>query len=351
MYGCKKINRKIGVLLAQLGTPEAPTAKALRPYLKKFLGDPRVIEKPRWLWWLILNFIILNVRPKRSAKLYSRIWTKNGSPLEVITKSQTQKLKERFLDNDQIEITYGMRYSKPSIETALDELINKGCSSIVLLNMYPQYSGTTVAANYDAVFKHLLTKRVVPTLKVIDPYYDNSGYINALAEIANKDLELNHPEKLVLSYHGIPESYIDSGDTYCCQCMVTTKMLLPKLKIAPENVIHTYQSRFGKDPWLEPYTDLTIEKLAKEGVKHISVFCPGFTADCLETLDELGNEGKHLFNEHGGEKFNLISCLNDHQSWIDAMASMVYSEINPLLTNCRLDCEFLCPNKQAQIKK
>lgn len=355
-FGCKKHSDKIGVLWAQLGTPEAPTKEALRPYLKRFLGDPRIIEKPRWLWWLILNGIILNVRPKRSAALYKRIWREDGaSPLEYITQQQTKLLTEKLKSIDpEIEVEYGMRYSRPSLETAIDRLIEKGCTRIVLFNAYPQYSATTSASNYDAVFKHLLKRRVVPTLRVVAPYYRHTSYINSLADTINASLNNlpKQPEKLVFSYHGIPEEYVENGDTYCCHCTETSRALIPKLNFPRENIIHTYQSRFGKDPWLVPYTDETIEKLAKEGIKHIAVCAPGFVADCLETLDELGNEGEHLFKEKGGETLSLIPCLNDQTPWINAMTEIVTEEIQTWLNqNSQITTpyeKFPCPVKMAK---
>ncbi len=353
-FGCRGNQNKVGVLLAQLGTPDAPTAKALRPYLKQFLGDPRVIEKPRWLWWLILNCIILRLRPKRSARLYSRIWTAEGSPLLVITKQQTEALRQKLGDyQGLLEIDFGMRYGSYSLESAIDRLIEKGCSKIVLFNMYPQYSATTTAANYDAVFKHLLNRRWVPTLRVVEPYYDKPSYIKALADRINQSLsELpSMPEYLVFSYHGIPEMYVQKGDPYCCMCSETTRALLPLLSIPADRVIHTYQSRFGRDPWLVPYTDETIDALGKKGVKNIAVACPGFTADCLETLDELGNEGREAFHEHGGENLYLIPCLNDHPSWIDSMQELILAELSGWLlenqTREQLKCPVACAKQCA----
>lgn len=351
-FGCKPHKDKIGVLIAQLGTPDSPTAKDLRPYLKRFLGDPRVIEKPRLLWWLILNGIILNTRPARSAKLYNRIWTDQGSPLLDITKRQTEALRKSLTAvHPSIEVEFGMRYSSPTLEDAVETLIAKGCSKILLFNMYPQYSGTTSASNYDAVFPALLKRRVVPTLRVAEPYYAHPEYIRALAVSINEAIEKlpAKPEKLVFSYHGIPEEYVDNGDTYCCQCAETSRELIPKLNLPAENIIHTYQSRFGRDPWLEPYTDETFERLAKAGVRSIAVAAPGFVADCLETLDELGNEGSHQFKEAGGSEFQVIPCLNDHPAWIKAMTNIITEELGSWLqTAARTragDSKIACPVK------
>ncbi|MBX7138750.1 MAG: ferrochelatase [Oligoflexia bacterium] len=327
--GCKKDQDRVGILLAQLGTPDAPTAPALRKYLRQFLGDPRVIEVNRALWWVILNGIILVTRPKRSARLYSRIWTEKGSPLMLISRDQERLLKEQLSRLDpSIEVALGMRYGSPSLESAVDQLLEKGCKRILLFPMYPQYCAATTAATYDSVFPHLLKRRWVPTLKVVEPYFDQAAYIDALAaRIDQFYAEANpRPERLVLSYHGIPQKYVRKGDPYCCMCTETTMSLLKKIKLRPQEVIHTYQSRFGRDPWLTPYTDETINALAKQGIKHLAVFCPGFTADCLETLDEIGNEGLHAFKEHGGETLKLIPSLNQHPAWIEAMVQIVKKE-------------------------
>lgn len=355
MYGCRGNKDRIGVLVAQLGTPKAPTKQALRPYLKQFLSDPRVIEKNRALWWLILNGIILNLRPKRSAALYKRVWMEEGSPLMVYTKRQTELLKESLKQrHESIEVEFGMRYGDPSLESAVDALIAAGCSKILLFPMYPQYSATTTAATYDAVFSHILKRRLVPTLRVAEPYFADPRYISAQADIVNSfyakcDLR---PEKLVLSYHGIPEAYVERGDPYCCHCTETTEALLPALDLAKEEVIHTYQSRFGKDPWLVPYTDETIKKLAKEGVKRIAVALPGFTADCLETLDEMGNEAREEFQDFGGESLELIPCLNDSPTWISAMSEIVQDEISSWLRNAErpnmVECTVRCPVREAK---
>lgn len=350
-FGCRGNQDKIGVLIAQLGTPDEPTGRALRPYLKRFLGDPRIIEKPRWLWWLILNGIILNVRPKRSAALYARIWSPEyGSPLLHYTKRAAEVISERMRAvHPTIEVAFGMRYSSPTLEDAVDDLVARGCSKILLFNMYPQYSATTVATNYDAVFRHMLKRRNVPTLRVAEPYYAHAEYVDALAATINESLAKmdTPPEKLVFSYHGIPEEYVEKGDVYCCHCTETSRELIPKLNLPAENVIHTYQSRFGRDPWLVPYTDETINALAESGVKRIAVACPGFTADCLETLDEIGNEAREDFEERGGEHLELIPCLNDHPAWMDGMAQLIEKELGSWLETAKrtsaMDCVVACP--------
>ena len=352
-FGCRGSKDKVGVLIAQLGTPDAPTPGKLRPYLRQFLSDRRVIEVNRLLWWVLLNCIILVTRPRRSAKLYKRIWWKEGSPLLVITKRQAAGVSERLTRQyKNIEVEFGMRYGSPSLESAVDRLIERGCSKILLFPMYPQYAAATTAATYDAVFPHLLKRRWVPTVRVAEPYYAHPAYIDALATVINEHLDKMawRPERLVLSYHGIPEKYVTKGDPYCCQCVETTAALLPKLRLPREQVIHTFQSRFGRDPWLRPYTDETLEGLGSDGVKGIAVTAPGFTADCLETLDELGNEGEEQFHENGGERYSLVPCLNDHPAWLDGMVSIIKEELGSWLdgqARTAQDCAIRCPLKQA----
>jgi ferrochelatase len=351
-FGCRGSKDKVGVLLAQLGTPDAPTPGALRPYLRQFLSDRRVIEVNRALWWVLLNGLILVTRPRRSARLYKRIWGADGSPLLTITRKQTLGMRERLQSRyPQIEVEFGMRYGRPSLESAVDALIEKGCSKILLFPMYPQYAAATTASTYDAVFPHILKRRWVPTLRVAEPYFAHPQYIQAQAKIINDHIAKLpwKPERLVLSYHGVPEKYVTKGDPYCCQCVETTAALLPQIKLDPDQVIHTFQSRFGRDPWLRPYTDETFEELGHAGVKRIAVVAPGFTADCLETLDELGNEGEEQFQEGGGEQYSLIPCLNDNPVWLDAMASIIRDELGSWVEgearNVR-DCEIRCPLKE-----
>lgn len=348
-FGCKNQKDKIGVLVGQLGTPDAPTAKALRPYLRQFLSDRRVIEKPRWLWMIILYLIVLTIRPARSAKLYKRIWTDEGSPLLVYTKKVVEGFRERLGENCDVHIEFGMRYGNPSIESVLDKMIDAGCNKFLLVPMYPQYSATTTAAIYDAVFKHLLNRRNVPTIKVMEPYYNHPSYIQAVAQRINqyfRESEVDY-EKLVFSYHGIPEEYVEKGDYYCCHCSETTAALIPLLNFPHKDIIHTYQSRFGRDPWLVPYTDETFERLGEAGIKKVAVACPGFTADCLETLDEIGNEGLEEFEEAGGEVLKLIPGLNDFPVWIDSLYEMMMEELSPWLKtaerNKRVNKKIACP--------
>ena len=352
-FGCRGSKDKVGVLIAQLGTPEAPTPKAVRPYLRQFLSDRRVIEVNRILWWLLLNCVILVTRPKRSARLYSRIWGKDESPLLTITRKQTLGVAERLRSKfPNVEVEFGMRYGSPSLESGVDKLIEKGCSKILLFPMYPQYSAATTASTYDAVFPHILKRRWVPTMRVAEPYFAHPKYIEALATTINEHVASMpyKPERLVLSYHGIPQKYVSKGDPYCCQCVETTGALLPCLSLSREEVIHTFQSRFGRDPWLTPYTDETLEELGHSGIKKIAICAPGFTADCLETLDELGNEGHEQFTEAGGEEISVVPCLNDHPVWLDGMTEIIREELGSWLDgqarNAR-DCVITCPLKSV----
>jgi ferrochelatase len=350
-FGCRGSKDRVGVLLAQLGTPDQPTPSALRRYLRQFLSDRRVIEVPRVLWWIILNCIILVTRPARSARLYKRIWSAEGSPLLRITRRQAEGVALRLQQKyGNVEVDFGMRYGKPSLESALDKLIAKGCSKILLFPMYPQYAAATTASTYDAVFPHLLKRRWVPTLRVAEPYFAHPRYIEALAAVTNEHIRSLEwePDRLVLSYHGVPEKYVTKGDPYCCQCLETTAALLPKLEFPRERVIHTFQSRFGRDPWLRPYTDETLEALGEEGVKSVAIAAPGFTADCLETIDELGNEGREQFEEGGGHQYSAIPCINDTPVWLDGMTAIIEEELGSWLAGEArnvADCAIVCPLK------
>jgi ferrochelatase len=287
--------------------------------------------------------------------LYKRIWGKDGSPLLTITRAQTEGVAKRLeAQGKRVIVEFGMRYGKPSLESALDRLIEQGCSKILLFPMYPQYSAATTGSTYDAVFLHLLKRRNVPTLRVAEPYFAHPRYIDALAKTINEHLSSLpfEPERVVLSYHGIPQKYVTKGDPYCCQCTETTEALLPKLSIAQDRVIHTFQSRFGRDPWLTPYTDETFEALGHAGIRQIAVVAPGFTADCLETLDELGNEGLEQFEEAGGEKYAVVPCLNDHPLWLDAMTEIITQELAGWLSGQARDvsdCRIMCPIKKGLV--
>jgi ferrochelatase len=285
--------------------------------------------------------------------LYSRIWGKDESPLLTITRKQAHGVAERLRSKyPNVEVEFGMRYGRPSLESAVDKLIDKGCSKILLFPMYPQYSAATTASTYDAVFPHVLKRRWVPTIRVAEPYFAHPKYVEALATTINDHVASMpyEPERLVLSYHGIPQKYVSKGDPYCCQCVETTGALLPRLSLPREKVIHTFQSRFGRDPWLTPYTDETLEELGHSGVKKIAICAPGFTADCLETLDELGNEGHEQFTEAGGEEISVVPCLNDHPVWLDGLTEIIREELGSWLDgqarNAR-DCIITCPLKSV----
>lgn len=335
-----------GILLAQLGTPDAPTAKALRPYLKQFLTDPRVIETkpyskwyllpgksraprrspPAWLWSVLLNGIILPFRSPSSAKKYARIWDEQtGSPLMHWTVRQTELLQQRFPD---IPVGFGMMVGNPSVEKGMTELLAKGVDRIIYLPMFPQYSSTTTASAMDALCKVMMKLREVPAVRTVPPYPEHPAYLDAVAAVIKDDLaQLEwEPEYLILSYHGIPQKYAQRGDPYATHVVRTTRGLLERLDMPKDRVIQTYQSRFGRDPWLKPYTDDVLEELAKKGVKRVAVALPGFTADCLETVDEIGTESAEVFEHAGGEMLRAIPCLNDHPLWIDAMAQIVREE-------------------------
>ncbi len=322
---------KVGVLVTNLGTPDAPTREALKPYLKEFLSDPRVVEPPppRLIWQLILNGIILNTRPQKSAEAYQTVWNSEGAgaPLLNISKRQLAGIAQRVADRFEGEVVFelGMRYGNPSIASALQSLQQQGCEKILVLPLYPQYAGATTASTFDAVFDELKTWRWMPELRTISYYYRHPGYIQALAQsIREYQAEHGEPELLVLSYHGIPLRYWENGDPYPCQCFVTTRLVAEALGLREDQVKTTFQSRFGKEPWVQPYTDETMKALPKEGVKNIQVICPGFSADCLETIEEIGEENRAYFLEAGGEQFGYIPCLNDREEHLSALADLIY---------------------------
>jgi ferrochelatase len=314
-----------GVLLIQLGTPDAPTKQALYPYLRQFLGDPRVIEVPRWKWWPILRLILLT-RPKSSAAKYARIWDpKTGSPLLHWTRRQTEELQKKL---PQLPVRFGMQVGNPSVAVVVDEMIRQSVERLIVLPMYPQYSATTTASATDVLFQALMKQRRVPALRIVPPYYDHPGYLDALATIFREELARLpwQPEHFLLSFHGIPVKYAQRGDPYATQVKRTTAALVERMGWTRERWTQSFQSLFGRDRWLKPYTDNILVKLAKAGVKRVVVGLPGFTADCLETLDEIGNESRHVFLRAGGEQLHACRCLNDHPAWIEAMRTLVAEE-------------------------
>jgi ferrochelatase len=315
---------KTAVLYCNLGTPKEPTAPALRQYLAQFLGDSRVVEIPKPIWWLILHGIILRVRPSKSAAKYASIWTEEGSPLRVWTDKQAQGLAAEFkARGHDVLVKYAMTYGQPSIESQIEALRLEGATRILLLPAYPQYSGTTTAPVFDAVYRWGLQTRNLPEFRFINHYHDHEGYINALATRIQKHWHDNgRSEKLVMSFHGVPERTLQLGDPYHCECYKTGRLLAEKLALSKDQYQVTFQSRFGKAKWLEPYTEPTLVALAQAGTQSVDVVCPGFTGDCLETLEEISMEGREAFMHAGGQSFNYIPCLNDEPAWIEAMTTI-----------------------------
>lgn len=326
---------KIGVLVANLGTPDAPTAKALRPYLREFLSDMRVIDYHPLVWQPILRGIILNTRPARSARLYQRIWTDEGSPLLVNTRRQAEGLQARL--GDEYRVIYGMRYGNPSIASAIAQLEAEGIDRILVFSMFPQYSYTTTASIYDATYTAAAgrrcplfhsRKRHVPTLRFVPPYYAHPGYIAALKARLLEQAAVESPDQWLFSFHGIPARYVRTGDPYREQCEQTAALLAASMGLPDGRWRVAFQSQFGPEKWLQPYTDAVIEAMPGEGIQQMVVTCPGFTSDCLETVDEIGHEGALQWQEGGGsaDGFHFVPCLNDHPLWLDAMADIVQQE-------------------------
>jgi ferrochelatase len=328
---------RVGVLLVNLGTPDAPTPSAVRRYLAQFLTDPRVIEIPPWLWKPILHGVILVTRPAASAKKYAAIWTRDGSPLLVHSVKQKtlllgylgQRLKAAGFPADLCPVELGMCYGNPSVGDALDRLRAANCEKILVVPLYPQYAASTTATAFDAVAAHLGHVRRIPGLRFIETFHSDPGYVKALAQNAN-DYWVKHgrPDRLVLSFHGLPRQTLDRGDPYHCLCQVTARLLVRELGLAAAQWSLTFQSRFGRAQWLKPYTADTLKEWGREGVRRVDVYCPGFVADCLETLEEIGIEARATFLESGGKEFNVIPCLNEHPLWIAALADLVFQELD-----------------------
>lgn len=313
------------VVLVNLGTPDAPTATAVRRYLKEFLSDPRVVEIPRLIWWCILNLIILPFRSSQSAKKYASIWTAKGSPLKVHTEQQAHALQAALTARGHAGLTVAMamRYGTPSLPEVLAKLKAEGCERVAILPSYPQYSSTTTGSIYDAVFSHYKRVRNLPELRFIKHYHDHGAYIQALHDsILAYWTAHGRPQKLVLSFHGVPKRTLMLGDPYHCECLKTARLLAAKLGLSGDDYLVTFQSRFGKAEWLQPYTAPTLVKLAQDGLKRVDLVCPGFTSDCLETLEEIAMEAKHDFLAAGGEQFRYIACLNDTPGWIAGLAQI-----------------------------
>jgi len=322
---------RVGVLLVNLGTPDSADARGVRIYLKEFLSDPRVIEDQGLLWKLVLHGIILRIRPGRKARDYQKIWNreKNESPLKTITRAQSEKLAEAISDHDHVVVDWAMRYGNPSIRSRIDALTSQGCDRLLVVPLYPQYSAATSATVCDEVFRVLGDMRAQPTLRVTPPYYDDPDYIEALAVSINTHLANLpfQPEIIVASFHGMPQKYVDKGDPYQAQCIATTDALRKRMGLDASKLKLTFQSRFGFDAWLQPYTDKTMEQLAKDGVRRIAVVTPGFSADCLETLEEIAQQNAEIFKHNGGEHFAAIPCLNDSDPGMDVIRQLVLREL------------------------
>jgi ferrochelatase len=315
-----------GILLVNLGTPDAPDAPALRRYLAEFLSDSRVIEIPKLVWMFILHGIILRVRPKKSAAKYKTVWTDEGSPLLVISKRQTAAIQARIQHEygNKISVKLGMRYGNPSISSALREFQQAGVRKIIVLPLYPQYAAATTGSTFDAVAKELQQWRFVPQLHFINQYCDNPLYIDALANSLREHINTHgKPQKLIFSYHGMPKRNLDLGDPYFCFCQKTTRLVTEKLGLEKDDYVTTFQSRFGYAEWLQPYTDKTLEELAIGGTKNVAIVSPAFSADCLETLEELAIENRDIFMEHGGETYHYIPALNDRPDHINALLEII----------------------------
>ncbi len=327
-----KVNRgKIGVLLMNLGTPEATSYWPMRRYLKEFLSDPRVIEVNRVLWWFILNGVILTFRPQKSGKAYEKIWNRalNESPLKTITRGQSEKLREALKDRPEIIVDWAMRYGQPPVKERIDALQAQGCDRILFVPLYPQYSAATTATALDKCFEALKGLRWQPAVRSVPPYYDQPAYIDALAKSLKQHInELPwKPDLILASFHGLPREYLTKGDPYYCHCMKTARLLREKMKLAPEQLQVVFQSRFGRAEWLQPYAQGTVEGLPAKGVKNLVMIVPGFSADCVETLEEVAIGLDETFKHAGGDNFSAVPCLNDGPASIDMLEILVRQEL------------------------
>lgn len=322
---------RVGVLLLNLGTPDDTTYWPMRRYLKEFLSDRRVIEEPVWKWWPILNLIILSVRPSSKGKDYATIWNneKDEGPLKTITRAQAEKLATRLTEHPEVIVDWAMRYANPTTDSKIRTLQEQGCERILLVPLYPQYAAATSATACDQAFRTLMKMRWQPAIRVAPAYHDHPIYIDAIARsmetsLAKIDFE---PEKIIATFHGMPEKYLLKGDPYHCQCHKTSRLLRDRMGIEPDKWLTTFQSRFGNDVWLQPYTDETVKRLASEGIKKLALVAPGFSADCLETLEELNGENRHYFEGGGGEKFAYLPALNDSEEGMDVIEAVVRQEL------------------------
>ncbi len=321
---------KTGILLVNLGTPDAPTAQAVRPYLKEFLSDPRVVEIPKPIWWLILNGIILNVRPKKSAAKYASVWLPEGSPLRVYTAKQSALLQGYLGERTKAPfvVEYAMSYGNPSIASVMQKLKAQNCTRILVVPLYPQYAASSTATVFDRVFAAVQTMRNTPAIRTIKHFHDDAGYIKALAANVNEYwMKHGRPKKLVMSFHGVPQYTLEKGDPYHCECLKTGRLLAEELGLSTEQYVVSFQSRFGKAEWVKPYTAATLLQLGKQKTQRVDVVCPGFVADCLETLEEIAMEGKEDFQHAGGGEYHYIPCLNDRSDWMHAFTDLVMNNL------------------------
>ena len=339
------------VLLCNLGTPDAPTPAAVRRYLAEFLSDPRVVEIPRAAWLPLLYGLILPLRSARSAAKYATIWTPEGSPLKLWTERQAKRLQGWLGEHGhRVRVAYAMRYGNPSIASQLDALADAGASRILVLSAYPQYSGTTTASVIDAVMQWTRTRRSVPELRFVNRYHDDPGYIRALARGIEREWRANgRPDHLVLSFHGVPERTLHLGDPYHCECRKTARLLAQALDLQPSQYTVSFQSRFGKAKWLEPYTEPTLQALARAGTQRVDVACPGFVADCLETLEEIAQEGRDAFLAAGGRSFRYLPCLNEDTDWIHALGAIAQQHLAGWPTQAAPDAKELAAQRERAL--
>lgn len=322
---------RVGVLLLNLGTPDGTSYWPMRRYLKEFLSDQRVIEEPKWKWWPILNLLILTTRPSRKGRDYATIWNNelDEGPLKTITRAQAEKLASRLAEHENVIVDWAMRYANPTTESRIRALHEQGCERILLVPLYPQYAAATTATACDQAFRALMAMRWQPFVRVAPSYHDHPVYIDALARSMRASLaKLDFsPQKIIATFHGMPQKYFDKGDPYHCHCQKTSRLLREAMGWPAEDWLTTFQSRFGSDPWLQPYTDETVARLAKEGVERLVLVAPGFSADCLETLEELDGENRHIFEENGGKQFAYLPALNDSEEGLDVIEAVVRREL------------------------
>ncbi len=319
-------SEKVGVLITNLGTPDEPSKGALKKYLKQFLSDPRVVEVPKAIWWFVLNGVILNFRPKRSAHAYQQVWTEQGSPLRVHTQARADKLRAQLTLQwgDDICVEYAMRYGQPAIEHTIEKMLEQGVRKLLVVPLYPQYSGSTTGSTFDAIAADFTQRRFLPELRFVNHYCDFEPYITALVESIKSHWQRHgQAEKLLFSYHGVPKRYLKNGDPYHCQCLKTTRLIVERLGLTEDQYLTCFQSRFGREPWLMPYTDETLKQLPNQGVSSVQVICPGFSADCLETIEEIGMENRDYFLQAGGTRYEYIPALNSEQAHIKALTELV----------------------------